>query len=205
MPRAVDASLEARLRELLAAGEDNAAVSLVIERLGPKLRGFIHAVMLDHGAAEEVWADVTLDIYRGLGSWQRERPILPWCLGVSRNACRRYWRGQRSARRKGQTIPSQGWTFSQPQPVRTPTPIWKTTPARRALDVLRASLTPDERTLLILRVDKQLPWREVTAVMHPELDGSASLARREAALRKRFERTLTRLRTLARQRGFISD
>jgi len=202
---AVDEPIEVRLGELLDAEATNEAVSLVISRLGPKLRGFVHAVMLDRGAAEEVWADVTLDIYRGLGSWSRERPILPWCLGVARNACRRYWRGQRASRRSGPIDPNQGWTFSQPQPARSPTPMWKTTPARQALEILRASLTADERTLLILRVDKQLPWREVTSVMHPELESPAALSRREAALRKRFERTLARLRKLARDKGYITE
>ncbi len=57
---------------------------------------------------------------------------------------------------------------------------------------LRDSLDAEELTLLILRVDKELTWKEVAAVLStPEkpLDN--------ATLRKRFERVLEKLRQRA--------
>ena len=56
---------------------------------------------------------------------------------------------------------------------------------------LREELTEEEQTLLILRVDRNLDWREVADILEIE----------EPALRKRFERLKDKLRRLAKERG----
>lgn len=57
---------------------------------------------------------------------------------------------------------------------------------------LRELLDPEEQTLLILRVDRQMSWREIAVILHD--DEAADQPRRVAALRKRYERLLARLR-----------
>ncbi len=199
----VESNLEQRVAAYLDGGAWNEAVEAIITAHGPRLRGFIRAVVMDRVVADEVWAEMTYDVYRGVGSWDRTRPLLHWCWGIARNACRRHAR----ARRRHMRGPAPGtpprWAFSTSAAIRTPTPVWQTTPARDALDALRATITPDERALLVLRVDKQLSWRDIALVMHAEHSPRGSLTRREAALRKRFERLLVRLRALARQRGLL--
>ena len=72
---------------------------------------------------------------------------------------------------------------------------------------LREKLTPEEQTLLILRVDRQMSWRDIATVMHDEEAGEpdeAELKRNAAALRKRFERVKNNLRELAREQGLVS-
>ena len=60
-----------------------------------------------------------------------------------------------------------------------------------ALARLRATLTPEEQTLLTLRIDQQLSWDEIGEVF------SASGERVEPpALRKRFQRLKDRLAEL---------
>lgn len=61
---------------------------------------------------------------------------------------------------------------------------------------MRARLDPDEQTLLILRVDRNLSWKDVAAVMSEpghELDA--------AAVRKRFARLKAKLHRMARREG----
>jgi RNA polymerase sigma-70 factor (ECF subfamily) len=70
------------------------------------------------------------------------------------------------------------------------------TEARRWLDDVKESLELPDRSLLILRVEQGLAWREVAAVMAEAGDPIEA-----AALKKRFERLKTRLRELARARG----
>lgn len=73
------------------------------------------------------------------------------------------------------------------------------TGSRRAgLDRLRAQLPPEDRTLLTLRLDRELEWDEVAEVLSAE--GAPVSA---AALRKRFERLKERLRELAREEGLL--
>lgn len=52
-------------------------------------------------------------------------------------------------------------------------------------------MTPDEQTLLILRIDRALEWDEVSEILDVEAP----------ALRKRFERLTSKLRALAKERG----
>jgi RNA polymerase sigma-70 factor (ECF subfamily) len=69
---------------------------------------------------------------------------------------------------------------------------------RTALDALRETLTPEEQTLLHLRIDQALSWDEIALVFGK--DGSSVEA---ATLRKRFERLKERLAALARERGLV--
>ena len=69
---------------------------------------------------------------------------------------------------------------------------------RDALRRLRESLDPEERTLLVLRLDQELEWDEVATVL------SAEGAPVEAAtLRKRYERIKDRMSRLAREQGLL--
>lgn len=64
------------------------------------------------------------------------------------------------------------------------------------LAVLRATLTPEELTLLTLRLDRQLSWREVAEVLAGE-GGTPG----EAEVRQRFEEVKERLGRMAGERG----
>ncbi len=63
---------------------------------------------------------------------------------------------------------------------------------------LRESLEPEERTLLVLRLDKELDWEEIAAVLSAEGRPASSVA-----LRKRFERLKQKLARLARRQGIL--
>jgi DNA-directed RNA polymerase specialized sigma24 family protein len=63
----------------------------------------------------------------------------------------------------------------------------------QGLALLRAELTDDEQELLTLRIDRELEWEEIAAI----LDATSS------ALRKRFERLIPRLEQMARERGLL--
>jgi RNA polymerase sigma-70 factor, ECF subfamily len=63
---------------------------------------------------------------------------------------------------------------------------------------LRESLEPDDRTLLILRIDRKLAWEDIARVLIGDNDADESeVRRRSATLRKRFERVKERLKKLA--------
>jgi RNA polymerase sigma-70 factor (ECF subfamily) len=61
---------------------------------------------------------------------------------------------------------------------------------------LREHLSPDDQTLLVLRVDKDLPWRDISVVFLGAEASEADLTRHAAGLRKRFERIKAKLRAL---------
>jgi RNA polymerase sigma-70 factor, ECF subfamily len=70
---------------------------------------------------------------------------------------------------------------------------------------LRERLSEDDQTLLVLRIDKELSWKEIAAVMSgrgEELD-DAALRRWSARLRQRFRKVKERLRVMAKEEGII--
>ena len=65
---------------------------------------------------------------------------------------------------------------------------------------LRDTLGTEDRTLLILRVDRGLSWRDVSVAM-----GEQGMRLEEGALRKRFERLKGRLQRLAGEQGLLGS
>jgi RNA polymerase sigma-70 factor (ECF subfamily) len=89
---------------------------------------------------------------------------------------------------------------------RTRTQPWQRTDVKDRFGQLRASLDPDDRILLTLRIDRDLAWEEVARVM---LDGedpdAATLGRETDRLRKRFQLLKGELRRRAREAGLLDD
>jgi RNA polymerase sigma-70 factor (ECF subfamily) len=90
---------------------------------------------------------------------------------------------------------------------RSSTKPWQRTVVKDRFRALRESLAPHERMLLVLRVDRRLPWMEVARVMaDPDEPMTAeALARRAAALRQQFQRIKDHLRALAAQEGLLAS
>jgi RNA polymerase sigma-70 factor (ECF subfamily) len=83
--------------------------------------------------------------------------------------------------------------------MRTATLEIQRTDVKDELRVLREQLDPEEHEILLLRLDRGLPWRDIARI----LGGDHQLDARAAALRKRFERAKERLRKLAIEHGLI--
>ena len=90
---------------------------------------------------------------------------------------------------------------------RSETRPWQRTSVKERFRALRESLDPQERMLLLLRVDQRLSWEEVARVMSEgeETLSDASLKRKAAALRQQFQRIKTHLRSLAQEEGLIAE
>jgi RNA polymerase sigma-70 factor (ECF subfamily) len=90
--------------------------------------------------------------------------------------------------------------------VRTRTDRFRRTETKERVRALRERLDPDDQMLLVLRVDRNLAWRDLALVMlgdqHCETDDDA-LEREAARLRKRFERVKTELKQLAIEAGLL--
>ena len=84
------------------------------------------------------------------------------------------------------------------QEVRSSTATQRQFEIQGRLAKLRTALHPDEQSLLILRVDRELSWKEVAQVM-----SESETPLDEAALRKRFERLKARLHKMAKKEGLL--
>ena len=90
--------------------------------------------------------------------------------------------------------------------VRTRTQPWLRTDVKDRFRALRDSLDPDDRSLLVLRVDRGLSWEEVARVtLSLEAPDADVLGRETDRLRKRYQLLKDDLRKRAREAGLVDD
>ena len=112
-----------------------------------------------------------------------------WAYAIARNLARDSHR--RRKRAKEVALDEAPEIAQHAIAVRTTTMMYMRTETKKRFDELRAALDEDDRTLLVLRVDRRMPWRDIARVMAEDGD---DLDRLSASLRKRFERVKERLR-----------
>ncbi len=187
--------LEPRILALLDSGDLSGAATEALRGYGPQVLGYLTAVLRNEDDAHDVFSQFAEDLWRGLAGFRRESAVRTWAFRLAWHAASRYARDP--YRRRGRPILSTE-ASKIAEEVRSTLSTYA--PGGRAdkLMKLRESLDPEEQTLLILRVDKAMPWEEVAEVLRA--DGEPATP---AALRKRFERLKEKLGRLAREQGLI--
>jgi RNA polymerase sigma-70 factor (ECF subfamily) len=162
---------------------------------GPQVLGYLTAVLRDEDDAHDVFSQFAEDLWRGLPGFRREAAVRTWAFRLAWHAASRHARDPYRKRHRPILSTEASRIAAEVQSTMS-----TYAPGGRAdkLMKLRESLDPEEQTLLILRVDKAMPWEDVALVLGA--DGEAATP---AALRKRFERLKEKLGRLAREQGLI--
>ncbi len=192
--QATGLSLESKAADLVGQGLVKEAATLVIQVLGPEILGYLRAVLRDEDRAGDAFSKFAEGVWRGLVGFRGDSSLRVWCYRIAWNKVAEQRRDPYLLRRE---------RFATSMISRVAGNVFATTAAeveRRsdALQRLRAQLEPEEQTLLTLRVDRKLTWREVAEVLAVE---GAPVD--EAALRKRFERLKGNLARAAREAGLF--
>jgi RNA polymerase sigma-70 factor (ECF subfamily) len=189
-------AVEAGIRACLDAGDVAAAATAAIRGFGPSLLGYLAAILRDADDANEVFSTVCEDLWRGMAGFRGEASVRTWAYRIAWHAAARHLRSPYRKKRSRLETTQAGKLAAE---VRTTTALHLRQASKDALAEMRAALDPEDQTLLVLRVDRDLPWDEIARVLAgDEAPVSA------AVLRKRFERLKDRLRDEARARGLIS-
>jgi RNA polymerase sigma-70 factor, ECF subfamily len=192
----MSSELESQLRALHGSGDLPGAATLAVREYGPEILGYLYAVARDEQRASDAFAMFLEDLWRGLPAFGWRSSMRTWLYVVARNALTRQLRNQ--VRDRGGVPLSQVPELAAiAERTRTTTLPFLRSDARDRVHRLRELLDPDEQTLLILRVDRRMEWSEIALVLNGE--ETTNVARQSAALRKRFERLLVRLRAAAKQ------
>lgn len=196
--------LDAQVRALGGAGRWDDATALVLRRYGDELALYLIAIARSHDDGNDAFAQFTVDLWRGLPGFRGDASVRTWCYRLARHALARLLRAP--ARRRHVAMPSQALADLAAE-VRSRTATYLQTEIKDRVRALREQLDPDDQTILVLRVDRDLAWRDIARVMADEGDElpEPELVRRAATLRKRFERIKDELRALARAAGLGSD
>lgn len=174
--------VETRIRLAIAYLDWRTATNLVLDAYGAELYGFAMAITADEIDAEDVFAHTAADVLRQLPSFRGDCSIRAWAYRLVRHAWLRQLREPMRRRPLSETPDLFERTKTITQTFRRPE-------VKEALDAIRGDLGPEDQTLLILRVDRRLTWREIARVFSPaEVTNDEALAKRAATLRKRFDR-----------------
>lgn len=195
-------ALERPVREACERGATEEAATLALELYGREVLGFLIA-RVGEQAGDEVFSSVLEDFWRGLPAFGWRSTLRTWLYTLARHGISHYARGRR--RRRDVLFPT-GTALSQvAERVRTDTAAYLRTPVKNRFRELRAKLPEDDQTLLVLRIDRELSWRELAVVME-ECEASASEAELDkvaARMRQRFQQAKERLRELAEAEGLL--
>jgi RNA polymerase sigma-70 factor (ECF subfamily) len=197
--------LEQRIRALCETGDKKRAATLLLEGYGREVFGFLVARLRDREAASDVFSQFTEDLWRGLDGFRWQCSARVWSYTLARHAASRYIDDVR--RRRGRHVPlSRAGPLSEiAERIRTGTRAGAQTEARSRIAQLRESLPVDDQTLLILRVNRKLGWREIAQIMlrDGESPDDEALAKEAARLRKRYQLAKDKLRQMAVEQGLV--
>lgn len=192
------------MRGLCEVHQHTQAATAAIEGYGPEVLGFLLNILGTEEAAEEAFSLFSENLWRGLPRFQWRASLRTWAYTVARHAAYRVREAQRGAERH---VPlSDSPVREMAQRVRTTTMPYQRTAVKNEITRLRESLPEDDRVLLVLRLDRQLPWEEIAEVMlGEESPARAVLTRESARLRKRFQLLKDKLREQAVASGLLDS
>jgi RNA polymerase sigma-70 factor (ECF subfamily) len=198
------AELESEVRRLCERQAYDEAAALTVKDYGPEIFGFLVATLRSEQDANDAFSDFAVALLKGLPSFDWRCSLRTWAYVIARNASHRLRRdaGRRANRRAhGNTSALEEIAAA----VRSQTASFLRTEKRTKLEALRDALPPEDRELLVLRVDRGLSWNEIALAMH---DGEEPLvgdmlAREAQRLRKRFQLIRDKLREMARRAGLV--
>ncbi|TMQ25868.1 MAG: sigma-70 family RNA polymerase sigma factor [Deltaproteobacteria bacterium] len=169
------------IRRSWEAGNADAAITAVLEQHGPEILGWLVGILRDVDDANDVFstfAERAVDHQRNEA--RRARRIVP--------------------------LSASSEVTKVAERVRTTTLAHLKTANRQAISQLRDQLPPQDRMLLVLRVDRGLPWSDLARVFLDQPDPTAAELKREAArLRQRFHLIKEKLLKIGRDAGLVKE
>lgn len=194
--------LEREIAALCKAGDFAAATTTAIKGYGPEILGYLYAATKREQDTADIFSEYCENVWRGIPSFRGESSFRTWSYRIAYHALARLARtGSRRGKREVamSEIPEVEAIIDH---VRTRTLPHMRTEVKEEVARLRESLDEDDRTLLILRVDRALAWDEIVAIVEPDATDAESLKRASATLRKRFGRIKVKLRELSKGLAF---
>ncbi len=194
---------EEEVRALWDQGDFDGAATATIRGYGDEVFSFLIARMRAEDVAADVFAQACEDLWKSMPSFEWRCSMRSWIYRLARSAAARHGRSPANRRDRRVALSQVSELADQ---VRSRTLMHLRSEVKDEFRRLREELDAEEQTLLILRVDRDLPWNEISTIMSEgEVDDAAELSKVSARLRQRFQKLKQRLRILAQERGLLRD
>lgn len=179
------------------------ATTTAMELYGQEIFRWLLAVISDEDQANDVFSDFTIRLLENLASFRRQSSVRTWAYMLARSARANYFRkpANRKVRHKRLSQLPENLTQLLDQ-TREQTLLFRRTEVKDAFVQLRERhLSEEEQTILILRIDRRMTWKEVAQVMADEPLVGQDHTRAAANLRQQFKTIKAALRELAQKEG----
>jgi len=188
------AGFDRTLLEHLRLNQVREAATDALKTYGPEIYALLASIHRAEDDAADVFSLFCEQLWKGLPGFAGRSSFRTWAYTLAWHASSRM-RQQQATRRE--VIISDSQFSSLAAAVRTSTGSHLRKERRNRLRELRESLPPEDQVLLVLRVERELDWKDLSRVMNPDLELDEDMLTREAArLRKRFQSVKERLRAL---------
>lgn len=197
---------EHAITELLAAGDAAGAVTLAIQTYGPEVYRYLRALHHDVHEADEVFSLFTEALWRTLPRRELRSSHRTWAYAVARRTSLGHRRAARRRAARFALWPDTTGLSEIAAAVRTQTALHLQTAKRSRFAELRACLPEEDQTLLMLRVDRGLPWNDLVEILAEDGEAARSpeaIRKESARLRKRFQVLKEKLQVMAREAGIV--
>jgi RNA polymerase sigma-70 factor (ECF subfamily) len=195
--------LEEDIRGLRESGDLHRAATRAIEGYGPEILGFLVTWMRNEDDASDVFAQASEDFWTGLARFEGRSSYRTWFYVLARHAASRL---RRSPHRRAERQVPLSAAEDAAERVRSRTLPHLRTDVKDRFAAIREALDPDDRALLVLRVDREMGWNDVARVLAPdEVATDEGLTRAAARIRKRFQVVKDEIRERAKAAGLLPD
>jgi RNA polymerase sigma-70 factor, ECF subfamily len=193
---------EAEIRAHWDRSDFEAATTAAVRGYGEEVFSFLIARMGAEDRASDAFGQLSEDLWRSMPRFEWRCSMRTWIYRLARSAAIRFERSPANRRDRRLALSQVSELADK---VRSRTLMHLRTEVKSEFQKLREELDPEEQTLLILRVDRDLGWNEIAEIMADGGDEDDPRARERASarLRQRFQTLKKRLRELAIERGLL--
>ncbi len=195
---------EKSIRDAFDRKDLEAAATAALDRYGDEILSFLSMRLRNTSDAHEAFSMFAEDFWVGLPKFAWRSSVRTWAYMIARNAAARYASAPHRRAARNLTLSAPGRVSELIERARSATQIHQQTAVKDRVRALREQLDPDDQMLLVLRIDRNMAWRDLAITMtgDAELD-DAALDREAARLRKAFERVKAELKELAQADGLL--
>ena len=198
--------IESQIRVFFEDGNFDSAATLFIEHYGGEILGFLAGRLRNPSDAAEVFSIFAEEFWRGLQGFQWRTSMRSWAYTLARNAAYHYRRDPERRMIHHITLASKNSKFALAvTQIRAATKLHLRTETKNRMRDLYKKLPDDDQTLLFLRIDKQMSWQEIAAIVsgQGETMQEDEIKQWSNRLRQRFHEVKQRLKNLAQSEGLF--
>ncbi len=190
---------EDHIREAFDDGDMDEALTRLLEAYSIEVVRYLAGRLEDADDAAEVFAIATERAWRSLPTFEWRSSARGWLYAIARNAANSYTSAPHRRVRRNVALSRITRVSQLVVAARDETARYRQTTNKDRLRALREQLPEADQTLLVLRIDRNLAWRDLAVVLGEGDDPERAAAR----LRQRFKAVKTRLRGLAEEAGLL--